>query len=51
MLAPDAKIISSTSSVGEIVKLVYTLLKLIGVDLKVGAKSLIKRPLRACRGR
>ena len=50
-LAPDARIISSTLSVGKILKLVYTLLKLIGVDLKVGAKSLIKRTLRAYRGR
>ena len=51
LLAPDARIISSTLSVGENVKSVYTLLKLVGVSLEVGATSLIKRTLRAYRGR
>ena len=51
LLAPDARIISSTLSVGENVKSVYTLLKLVGVSLEVGATSLIKRILRAYRGR
>ena len=51
LLAPDARTISSTLSVGENVKSMYTLLKLVGVSLEVEATSLIKRTLRAYRGR
>ena len=50
-LAPNAKIITSTLNVGETVKLVYILLKLIGASLKVGVTSLMKRILEACNWR
>ena len=45
---PNAKIISSTLNVGETVKLVYILLKLVGDSLEVGVTSLMKRILEAC---
>ena len=50
-MVPNAKIISLTLNVGEIVKLVYVLLKLAGAGLEVGVTSLMKRILEAysCR--
>ena len=48
LLVPSAKIISLTLKVGEIVKLVYILLKLVGASLEVGVTSLMKRILEAC---
>ena len=47
-MVPSAKIISSTLNVGEIVKLVYILLKLARASLEVGVTSLMKRILEAC---
>ena len=51
LLVPNAKIISLTLNAGEIVKLVYVLLKLAGAGLEVGVTSLMKRILEAysCR--
>ena len=43
--------IPSTVNIGEIVKLVYILLKPVGANLKVGVTSLIKRILEACSWR
>jgi len=51
LLVPSAKIISSTLNVGEIVKLVYILLKLVGVSIEAGVTSLMKRILEACSWR
>ena len=51
LLVPSAKIISLTLKVGEIVKLVYILLKLVGASLEVGVTSLMKRILEACNWR
>ena len=51
MLVPSAKIISLTLNVGEIVKLVYILLKPAGANLEVGVMSLMKRILEACSWR
>ena len=48
LLVPSAKIISSTLNIGEIVKLVYILLKLARANLEVGVTSLMKRILEAC---
>ena len=50
-MVPSAKIISSTLNVGEIVKLVYILLKPAGANLEVGVMSLMKRILEACSWR
>ena len=48
---PSAEIISSTLNVGQIVKLVYILLKLVRASLEVRVTSLMKRILEACNWR
>ena len=50
-MVPSAKIISLTLNAGEIVKLVYILLKLAGASLEVGVTSLMKRILEECSWR
>ena len=50
-LVPSAKIISSTLNIGETIKLVYILLKLVGASLEVGVASLMKRILEVCNWR
>ena len=50
-MVPSAKIISLTLNAGEIVKLVYILLKLAGASLEVGVTSLMKRILDECSWR
>ena len=50
-LVPSAKIISSTLNIGETIKLVYILLKLVGASLEVGVASLMKRILEPCNWR
>ena len=47
LLFPSTKIISSTLNVGEIMKSMYILLKLVGASLEVRATSLMKRILEA----
>ena len=50
-MVPSAKIISLTLDAGEIVKLVYILLKLAGASFEVGVTSLMKRILEECSWR
>ena len=50
-MVPNAKIISSTLNIGQIMKLVYILLKLVGASLEVGVMSFMKRILEACSWR